>query len=226
MIGCSAIILTGIAYNEKYFLDYGFDLLKKIIKVSFDKDGFPKTRNLRQLNFYLKYFILIREWLKESQNEISDYLDEIIYYLGQAFTLTNKNISNNFLFNGNHNFKDANLEIQIKKLGYNFKNDLDEVGGYLLLKNKNFALAADLGPSPERKYSKDYQSGALSFEFISNKNKIITNSGYFQNSKHQLNLISKFTASQTTLGVGNSSSVNFLKSSDGKNVINNSLRII
>ena len=146
MIGCSAIILTGIAYNEKYFLDYGFDLLKKIIKVSFDKDGFPKTRNLRQLNFYLKYFILIREWLKESQNEISDYLDEIIYYLGQAFTLTNKNISNNFLFNGNHNFKDTNLEIQIKKLGYNFKNDLDEVGGYLLLKNKNFVLAADLGP--------------------------------------------------------------------------------
>ena len=65
MIGCSAIILTGIAYNEKYFLDYGFDLLKKIIKVSFDKDGFPKTRNLRELNFYLKYFILIREWLKE-----------------------------------------------------------------------------------------------------------------------------------------------------------------
>ena len=225
MIGCSAIILTGIAYNEKSFLDYGFDLLKKIIKVSFDKDGFPKTRNLRQLNFYLKYFILIREWLKESQNEISEYLDEIIYYLGQAFTLTSKNISNNFLFNGNHNFKDTNLEIQIKKLGYSFKNDLNEAGGYLLLKNKHFALAADLGPSPERNYSKDYQSGALSFEFISNKNKIITNSGYFQNPKHQLNLISKFTASQTTLGVGSSSSVNFLKSSDGNNVINNSLKI-
>ena len=38
--------------------------------------------------------------------------------MGQAFTLTSKNISNNFLFNGNHNFKDTNLEIQIKKLGY------------------------------------------------------------------------------------------------------------
>ena len=95
----------------------------------------------------------------------------------------------------------------------------------MLLKNKNFALAADLGQSPERNYSKDYQSGALSFEFISNKNKIITNSGYFQKSKHQLNLISKFTASQTTLGVGNSSSVNFLKCSDGTNIINNSLKV-
>ena len=225
MIGCSAIILTGIAYNEKYFIDYGSILLRRIIKVSFDKHGFPKTRNLRQLNFYLKYFILIREWLKESQNEISEYLDEIIYHLGQAFTLMSKNINYNFLFNGNHNDIDKNLENQIKKLGYNFKNDLDQVGGYLLLKNKNFALAADLGHSPERNYSKDYQSGALSFEFISNKNKIITNSGYFQKSKHQLNLISKFTASQTTLGVGNSSSVNFLKCSDGTNIINNSLKV-
>ena len=225
MIGCSAIILTGIAYNEKYFIDYGSILLRRIIKVSFDKHGFPKTRNLRQLNFYLKYFILIREWLKESQNEISENLDEIIYHLGQAFTLINKNVNYNFLFNGNHNNIDKNLENQIKKLGYNFKNDLDQVGGYLLLKNKNFALAADLGHSPERNYSKDYQSGALSFEFISNKNKIITNSGYFQKSKHQLNLISKFTASQTTLGVGNSSSVNFLKCSDGTNIINNSLKV-
>ncbi len=224
MIGCSAIILTGIAYNEKYFSDYGFILLKKIIKVSFDNEGFPKTRNLRQLNFYLKYFILIREWLKESQNEISEYLDEIIYHLGQSFSLISKNVDYNFLFNGNHNSKDKNFENQIKKLGYNFKNDLDQVGGYLFLKNKHFILAADLGPSPDKNYSKDYQSGALSFEFISNKIKIITNSGYFQKPKHQLNLISKFTASQTTLGIGNSSSVNFLKCSDGTNLVKNSLK--
>ena len=224
MIGCSAIILTGIAYNEKYFSDYGFILLKKIIKVSFDNEGFPKTRNLRQLNFYLKYFILIREWLKESQNEISEYLDEIIYHLGQSFSLISKNVDYNFLFNGNHNSKDKNFENQIKKLGYNFKNDLDQVGGYLFLKNKHFILAADLGPSPDKNYSKDYQSGALSFEFISNKIKIITNSGYFQKPKHQLNLVSKFTASQTTLGIGNSSSVNFLKCSDGTNLVKNSLK--
>ena len=124
LIGCSAIILVGLCYqNEKKYLSYGIDSLKKISKSELDSFFFPKSRNFKDLLLYLKYFILIREWLKESQNEISDYLDEIIYYLGQAFTLTNKNISNNFLFNGNHNFKDTNLEIQIKKLGYNFKND-------------------------------------------------------------------------------------------------------
>ena len=65
MIGCAAIILGGLAYHEKEkFLNYGLNLLKKIIKFSFDKEGFPKSRNIRQLNFYLKYFILIRECLR------------------------------------------------------------------------------------------------------------------------------------------------------------------
>ena len=87
MIGCSAIVLTGISYNDKNFLDYGFNLLKKLLKMSFDKEGFPKSRNIRQLVFYIKYFVLIREWLKESQNEIPDYLNEIIFYLGQSLCL-------------------------------------------------------------------------------------------------------------------------------------------
>ena len=85
LIGCAAIILSGLSYNGKNnYLLSGLDLLKKIIKFSIDENGFPKSRNIRQLNFYLKYFILIREWLKESQNEIPEYIDENIYYLGQA----------------------------------------------------------------------------------------------------------------------------------------------
>ena len=43
-------------------------------------NGFTKSRNIRQLVFYLKYFILIREWLKDSQNEIPEYLNEKIFY--------------------------------------------------------------------------------------------------------------------------------------------------
>ena len=71
----------------KNFLEYGFKLLQKIIKMSFDNEGFPKSRNIRQLVFYIKYFVLIREWLKESQNEIPEYLNEIIFYLGQSYVL-------------------------------------------------------------------------------------------------------------------------------------------
>ena len=102
MIGCSAIVLAGISYNDKNFLEYGFKLLQRIIKMSFDKEGFPKSRNIRQLVFYIKYFVLIREWLKESQNEIPEYLNEIIFYLGQSYVLVHKNLEHNFLFNGNH----------------------------------------------------------------------------------------------------------------------------
>ena len=225
MIGCSAIVLSGITYNDNNFLSYGFILLKKIIKLSFDKESFPKSRNIRQLIFYIKYFVLIREWLKESQNEIPEYLNEIIFYLGQSYALLGKNIQKDFLFNGNHISDNSYFDNYLRRLGYNFKNENYEVGGYVFFKKKKYSLIADLGSPPEKEFSKDYQSGALSFEFISNNNKIISNSGYFQNYNHQLNLISKSTACHSTLNVENFSSVNFLKQSSGFNEINSSLKI-
>ena len=65
IVGCAAIILTGLAYkdeDEDKYLTSGLNLLKKIIKLSINNEGFPKSRNIKQLFFYLKYFILIREW--------------------------------------------------------------------------------------------------------------------------------------------------------------------
>ena len=57
IIGCSAVILAGLSYQDKSkYLEFGLSLLKKIIKYSLDTEGFPKTRNARQLNFYYKYF--------------------------------------------------------------------------------------------------------------------------------------------------------------------------
>ena len=225
MVGCSAIILTGISYKEKNFLFFGLKLLKKIIKISFDNEGFPRSRNIRQLVFYLKYFVLIREWLKESQNEIPEYLNEIIFYLGQSYILIHKNTELNFLFNGNQVSNNSDFNNYLKRLGYNFKNESYEIGGYIFLKNNKYAIAADLGAPPEKVFSKDYQSGALSFEFLSNNNKIICNSGYFQNYKHQLNLISKSTACHSSLVIDNASSVSFTKQSTGINKIKSSLKI-
>ena len=57
MIGCAAIILVGLTYNnKKIYLENGLSLLKNIIKYSLDNQGFPKSRNIKQLIFYLKYF--------------------------------------------------------------------------------------------------------------------------------------------------------------------------
>ena len=97
MIGCTAIIITGISYKNERFISYGLNLLKKIITSSFDDEYFPKSRSISQLVFYLKYFVLIRELLKESLNEIPEYLDEIIFYLGKAYNFAWGSLKKKFI---------------------------------------------------------------------------------------------------------------------------------
>ena len=213
MVGCAAIILTGLSLNEKdKYLNFGFALLKKIIDFTFDNKNFPKSRNVRQLIFYLKHFVLIREWLKESQSEIPEYLDEIIYYLGKSYVILSQEKNKSMLFNGNHETNYKNFDNYLENHGYRFKNDSFEVGGYIFLKNKKISLVMDVGSPPEKKFSKDYQCGALSFEIISNDKKLICNSGYFQKIKHKLNDISKSSANHSTLIIDNHSSCKINKS--------------
>ena len=226
MIGCTAIILTGLSYNDKKILDFGINLLKKISSYSFDNSGFPKSRGIRQLIFYLKYFVLIRELLKESQKEIPEYLNENIYYLGQAYNFIWQSTKSNFLFNGNHDSDHSDFDDYLKNQGYKFKGNLDEFGGYVILKNKNFRLIMDLGSSPEKKFSTNYQSGPLSFEIFYKGIKLITNSGYFQNIKHQLNDISRSTAAHSTLTVDNNSISRFKKNVNGNSQIEKGFKII
>ena len=227
MIGCAAIILTGLSYkNEDIYLNFGLNLLKKIIRFSFDGDNFPKSRNIRQLKFYLKYFVLIREWLKESQSEIPEYINEAIYYLGQAYTFIWQNNKKDIFFNGNQGTDNSGFDNYLERLGYKFKNQNNDIGGYAILNSKKNSLIMDVGSSPEKKFSSHYQSGALSFEIISNGKKLICNSGYFQNSKHQLNALSKSSAAHSTLILDNRSSCKFTKSSDLSSKVLHGLKII
>ncbi len=216
LLGCAAIILTGISYNEDRYLEFGLELLKKVIKYSFDSEFFPKSRNIRQLIFYLKYFILIRELLKESSNEIPEYLDEIIFHLGKGYDFLWSSIKHSLLFNGNleSNLDDFDKYLDLQK--YYFKNKKNDLGGYSILTNKNVILGMDIGPPPENKFSENYQSGPLSFELIFKGKKLICNSGYFQDTKKKLNLISRSTAAHSTLVLNNKSVANFKKDFKGK----------
>jgi len=227
IIGCAAIILTGLSYKEesKYLTD-GLTLLKKIIKSSIDNQGFPKSRNIKQLIFYLKYFILIREWFKESQNIIPEYIDEAIYYLGQSYAFIWQNINQDILFNGNNISNNSEFDQYLKRLGYVFKNESKEIAGYAILKNKKIILAMDMGESPKNNFSKFYQSGALSFEVFSNGKKLITNSGYFSNNQNKLNKLSKSTALQSTLSIEDHSSCDYKKSDNSNLIVNKGVRII
>ena len=227
MIGCAAIILTGLTYQDKDgYLETGLNLLRKLVKFSFDNDGFPKSRSIRQLCFYLKYFILIREWFKESQSEIPDFINENIYYLGQAYAFSWQNNKVDLLFNGNNETNNIDFDHYLKKLGYSFKNQSNELGGYAALSSKKTSLLMDIGSSPDKKFSSNYQAGALSFEIISNGKKLICNSGYFQNQNHQLNKLSKSTAIHSTLILDDRSSCKFNKTKNESSKISHGLKIL
>ena len=213
LIGCASIILVGLCYqDEKKYLPYGLNLLKKISKITLDNSGFPKSRSIKQLIFYLKYYILIREWFKESQINIPEHINETIYYLGQGYAFVWQNLKSDILYNGNNISDNNNFDNYLQRLGYKFKNDNQDYGGYIILRNKKMCLTMDAGPSPNSFFSKDYQSGALSFEIISNGKKLISNCGYHSETNIKLNHLSRSTAAQNTLVIDDNSSCKFTNS--------------
>jgi len=227
IVGCAAIILTGLAYkNGNKYLSGGLNLLKKIIKTSINNDGFPKSRNIKQLIFYLKYFIIIREWFKESQNTIPEYIDETIYYLGQNYAFIWQNINQDILFNGNYVSNNKEFDQYLKRFGYVFKNENKEIAGYAILRNKKIILTMDIGESPSNNFSKFYQSGALSFEIFSNGKKLITNSGYFADNENKLNKLSRSTALQSTLSIEDYSSCDYRKLNKSDLMVKKGIHII
>ena len=82
----------------------------------------------------------------------------------------------------------------------------------------------DIGNSPQKTFSYNYQSGALSFEFLYKGKKLISNSGYFQDYKNKLNLISKSTAAHSALIIDNHSSCSFRNNGKYK-TLENGLKI-
>ena len=122
IIACAAIILVGLCYNDKKnYLSYGLNLLKKISNSEFDSYGFTKSRNIKQLIFYLKYYILIREWFKEAQSEVPENVNETIYYLGQGYAFFWKNINSDILMNGNNISNNIEFDQYLKDLAINLK---------------------------------------------------------------------------------------------------------
>ena len=141
LIGCASIILVGLCYqDEKNYLLFGTTLLKKISKLALDSYGFPKSRNLEELTECFKYLILIREWIKESQNSMPEFLDDTIYNLGTSFDFINKNFTYLPLFNGSTATNNKEFKVYLNNLKYSFKDKFVERGGYYIIKNKIYLL--------------------------------------------------------------------------------------
>jgi len=205
-----AVILSGLVFKE-YYSNYtnGLKELKKIIENFFDEDGFPKNRNLENLTVFLQYFVLIKEWIKNGQENIPEYLEEIIrknLICLNSFYNSNKKIP---LFNGSTERELNNLFEYLEKLNYRTEKKLSFVGKMQIVTNKKTALYFDSGEPPSYRLSADYQSGPLSFEYFVENNKIITNCGYGRKISKKIRLISKFTSAQSTLCLNDVSVVKF-----------------
>ena len=206
----SAIILSGLVFKE-YYSNYtvGMRELKKIIENFFDEDGFPKNRNLENLIIFLQYFVLIKEWTKSAQENVPEYLEEIIkknLVCLNSFYNSNKKIP---LFNGSTERELNNFLEYLNKLKYQTSKKLNFVGKIQIIGNKKNTLYFDAGEPPDYTLSRDYQSGPLSFEYFSENNKIITNCGYGRKISEKMCLMSKFTSAQSTLCVNDVSVVKF-----------------
>ena len=65
----TALLLTGLVfkeYEENY--DIAIKELEKLVKVFFDEDGFPLSRNPKRFSFFSKYFILCQQCIKMLKN--------------------------------------------------------------------------------------------------------------------------------------------------------------
>ena len=224
IICCSAIILSGMIFKENE-INYkvGIKELEKIIKKFFDDTGFPKSRNPEEVFICLKYLILIREWHKEAQKPIPDFLNEIISKCGNCYALLSCSNKQFPLFNGATEINYKDYDVFLKNLKYKFINTGNEVGDLIKIKKKKFELFIDCGNPPPNIFAKHYQAGCLAFELISNKQKVICNSGYGKYLSSKLSSISRSTAAHSTLYINDTSSCIFQKNQIINQVYGNSL---
>ena len=225
-----AILLTGLVFKE-YSENYNFAIkdLEKLTENFFDKDGFPLNRNPNDLLIFLKFLIIIRECINDGQEYIPEFLDKIIdnsLCCLKSIITPKRQLP---LFNGAVEVNVEDFIDYIESLNYKIKKTKINVGKLQILSHKKSYIFFDVGAPPNKKFTSNYQSGPLSFEYYSDNEKIITNCGFGLNISKKATLISRLTSAQSTLTI-NDTSINvfeknrFLNLAFG-NSIKNSFKI-
>ena len=221
----TALILSGLVFKEcEENYRISIKELERFTKAYFDNDGFPVTRSFNDLIFFSKYLLLINENIKDAQQYIPEFLDEIIKKNLTCIKFFKTPENQMPLFNGssenNLNYFDKYLEnIKISK-----KDKKYSIGGIFCAKSKQQAVYFDIGGPPEKNFSKNYQSGPLSFEYFLDETKIITNCGFGNSVSAKAELISRLTASQSTLTVNDTSITTFERNKLINKVFGNSIK--
>jgi len=208
----SAIILSGLVFKEyNSNFEIGIKVLKNTIEDFFDNDGCPVNGNIYDLVQCSKFLVLIKECCRDAQEYIPDYLDDIVDKLIDCLYSLKTPTNKNPLFNGASEFRiDGYLEY-LSGLEYKSSNIINKINQIYVARGKKNLLFFDIGSPPKKKYSKNYQSGPLSFEYFVDNNKIITNCGFGNKISKKAELISRLTSAQSTLCLNDSSVVKFEK---------------
>ena len=206
----TAIILTGLVfkeYEENYNL--GIKEIENLVKNFFDSNGFPLSRNPNDLIFFSKYFIFCKEIIGGSQKYVPEFLEDIVEKnLNCIYFIKTPNDSLP-LFNGATSLKLSQFERYLENLKSDNKNN--DFGGLFKIKHKSHFIIMDIDKPPQKKFSRSYQSGPLSFEYFLDGIKIITNSGFGNHISKKAEIISRLTACQSTLTINETSITKFEK---------------
>ena len=209
----TALILSGLVfkeYEENY--EYGLKELEKLIELFFDGEGFPFTRSPNDLLYYSKYFLLIKEVIKDAQKYVPETLENILEKNLECLKQLTTPANTLPLFNGTVEEDLTNFYDYVNHFKIKIKKSKINSGNIYILKNKKDVIYFEAGNPPRKNYSSNYQSGPLSFEYFFDDQKIITNSGYGINISNKARLLSRFTSSQSALCLNDTSIVGFEKS--------------
>ena len=204
-----ALILSGLVFKEyEENFKIGIKELERFVKYNFDADGFPLSRNPNDLVLLSKYLILCFESIKDAQQYIPEFLEDIVEKNLTCLNLIKTPDNSIPFFNGASEIHLDNFEEYLNKTKKSKKNI---IGGIFFAKVKNQTFYLDVGCPPSKNFSRDYQSGPLSFEYYLDGIKIITNCGFGNKISAKAELISKFTASHSTLTI-NDTTINKFES--------------
>jgi uncharacterized heparinase superfamily protein len=219
----TAIILTGLVFREyENNFNIGIKELEKLVKNFFDEDGFPLSRNPGDLIFFAKYLIFCKEIIKDSQKYVPEFLEDIVEKNLNCINFIRTPNDQLPLFNGANSIKLNQIERYLSDAKSNEKKIT--FGGFFKIKYKNHFLIIDIDKPPQKKFSRSYQSGPLSFEYFIDGIKIISNSGFGNNISTKAELLSRVTACQSTLTINDTSITKFETNEIIKKVFGNSIK--
>jgi len=221
----TALILSGVIFKEyEDNFKIGIKELEKFVNSHFDKDGFALSRSINDLIIFTKYLLLCRENIKEAQRYLPEFLDDIIKKNLECIKFFQTPDNRLPLFNGTYENDLNSFEKYLETVKIDKKGKKNVIGNIFFAKSKNQLFYLDIGGPPSKNLSKNYQSGPLSFEYYLDGLKIITNCGFGKNISAKAELISRLTASQSTLTINDTTVTKFERNRLINRVFGNSIK--